>query len=817
MPFGPRQRPPTRRNGASARVGYNRPVRIACLGGGPGGLCFAILAKKALPPATVELWDRNPPGATYGFGVVFSDEAMDAIRRADAEVHAAIVRDCASWGQIDVHVGGRVSTSGGHGFSALSRSSLVTIMQRRAAELGAVLHFEQDAPAPEELHGFDLIVAADGVNSEVRARYADVFRPTIEAGACKFIWLAVDRAYDAFKFFILDTPHGVAQVHAYPYDRDESTFIVEMREDVWRRAGFGRLAPAADAPGESDWESIALLRELLADLLEGHELLGNNSKWLSFPTVRVERWTHGNIALLGDAAHTAHFSIGSATKLAVEDATTLVAALVEEADVASALAAYEEARRPLVASTQRAAAASAQWFEDLPQYLHQEESQFVFNLLTRSRRITYDNLRLRDDAFVDGVDRWFAGEVQRQLGAPTPPSGRPPMFMPFRLRGLTLRNRIVVSPMDMYSAVDGYVADFHLVHLGSRALGGAGLVMSEMLCVSPTGRITPACAGLWEEGQLAAWSRIVDFVHASSQAQIGVQLGHSGRKGSTKLLWEGVDEPLESGNWPLIAPSPLPYLPISAVPREMDQRDFEEVRAQYVSAARLALQAGFDLLELHMAHGYLLSSFLSPVSNHRTDRYGGSLENRARYPLEVFDAVRAAWPEERPVSVRISATDWVPDGFDRGDAVAFAAMLKEHGCDLVDVSTGQTTPDAKPAYGRSYQTPFADAIRHRVGIPTVAVGAISSYDDVNSILLAGRADLCALARPHLYDPAWTLHAAAEQEYDGDGVRWPVQYRSGSKRPQTGRRDLGVEPSPFEEPVREERPQRWRPQEAAGAR
>jgi anthraniloyl-CoA monooxygenase len=693
----------------------------------------------------------------------------------------------------------------------------VTLMQQRAGDVGVTLHHESEAPHPDELEGYDLIVGADGVSSDVRAAHADVFEPSVEPGACKFIWLATDQAYDAFKFFILETSHGIVQVHAYPYNDRESTFIVEMHEEVWRRAGFERFASAASRPGDSDLESVAILKDMLAELLGGHELLANNSKWLSFPTLKVERWFHDNIVLLGDAAHTAHFSIGSATKLAVEDATELVSALLREDGVPAALVAYESARRPLVASTQRAAAASAQWFEDLPQYVHQADIQFVFNLLTRSRRITYDNLRLRDDRFVGEVDDWFAHEAQRQVRAPEPLSPRPPMFMPFRLRDLQLQNRVVVSPMDMYSARDGYVDDFHLVHLGSRALGGAGLVMSEMLCVSPVGRITPGCAGLWEEGQVAAWKRIVDFVHANSDARIGVQLGHSGRKGSTKLMWEGVDLPLEDGNWPLLAPSPLPYLPVSQAPREMDDRDFADVLEQYVTATRLSIEAGFDLLELHMAHGYLLSSFLSPLSNRRTDRYGGSLEHRARFPLEVFDAVRAAWPPERPISVRISATDWVPEGFERADAVAFAAMLKEHGCDIVDVSTGQTTPDARPAYGRSYQTPYADAIRHQVGIATVAVGAISSYDDVNSILLAGRADLCALARPHLYDPAWTLHAAAEQEYGGDGVTWPIQYRSGSKRPNTGRRDMGVEPSPFEEPDRTEQPQRWRPNVPASAR
>jgi anthraniloyl-CoA monooxygenase len=785
-------------------------MKLACLGGGPAGLCFAILAKKAFPAASVEVWDRNPPGATYGFGVVFSDEAMEAIRRADERLDAAIRAHCASWGQIDVHRGSRVYTSGGHGFSALSRSTLVTLMQTRAQDLGVVVHFESEAPSIEELGDYDLVVGADGVNSGVRAQRAAVFRPSVEEGACKFIWLGIDEAYDAFKFFILDTPQGVVQVHGYPYEENESTFIVEMHEDVWRRFGFDRVAGAAAAPGESDVESIEILRGVLGELVEGRALLANNSKWLSFPTVKVERWFDGNVVLLGDAAHTAHFSIGSATKLAVEDATELVRFLIESPDIPSALAAYEAARQPLVASTQRAAAASRRWFEDLWQFDGQDDLRFVFNLLTRSRRITYDNLRLRDERFVEEVDNWFARDVQRRLAAPAPPSPRPPMFMPFRLRDLTLQNRVVVSPMDMYSAVDGRVGDFHLVHVGARALGGAGLVFSEMLCVSSTGRITPGCAGLWDDAQMHDWRRIVDFVHAGSDAKICGQLGHSGRKGSTRLMWDGVDLPLDEGNWPLLAPSPLPYLPVSQVPREMRGDDFEEVAAQFVRATALSAGAGFDMLELHMAHGYLLSSFLSPVSNRRTDRYGGSLENRARFPLEIVEAVRAAWPSEKPLSVRISATDWVADGFDLEDAVAFAAMLGERGVDIVDVSTGQTTPDARPEYGRSYQTPFADAIRHRTGIPTIAVGAISSYDDVNSIVLSGRADLCALARPHLYDPAWTLHSAAEQGYDGDGVTWPIQYRSGKKPPQTGRRDLGVEPSPFEEPARESRPERWQP-------
>jgi anthraniloyl-CoA monooxygenase len=570
---------------------------------------------------------------------------------------------------------------------------------------------------------------------------------------------------------MVETPDGVFQAHAYPYDDRMSTFIVECNERVWRDAGLDSLAPGPLPPGVSDTASIERCAELFADALEGHQLMANNSKWIDFVTVRNTSWRAGNVVLLGDAAHTAHFSIGSGTKLAMEDAVALAWALrCHGEDVEGALASYEEERRPIVESTQRAAQASLEWFEGLGRYAGQERLQFAFNLLTRSRRVTYDNLRLRDPEFVAEVH----------------PDPRPPMFMPFSLRELQLPNRVVVSAMDMYSAVDGTPGDFHLVHLGARALGGAGLVMTEMACVSPEGRITPGCAGMYTDEHVGAWKRIVDFAHEQANCAIGAQLGHSGRKGSTKLMWDGIDEPLPDGNWPLIAPSPLPYGPDNQVPREMSRADLDAVLEQFVAATRGAVAAGFDLLELHCAHGYLLSSFLSPLTNARDDEYGITLDGRARFPLEVFDACRAVWPEHKPMSVRISATDWVPGGFEADDAVRFARMLQEHGCDIVDVSSGQVSPDERPAFGRSYQTPFADRIRNEVGIPTIAVGAISSYDDVNTIIAAGRADLCALARPHLYDPHWTLHAAAEQGYTG--ARWPVQYQAGSRKPPSGRGD-----------------------------
>jgi anthraniloyl-CoA monooxygenase len=744
--------------------------RIAITGGGPGGLYTAALLKRLDPTREITLWDRNPPQTTFGFGVVLSDETLGGIEHADPTVYTALQKNLTRWN--DIHIVHRATrhTAGGHGFAAIERRRLLHILQTRCHTLGVDLRPATEAPPPAELSAtYDLVVAADGVHSTTRDTYATTFRPHITPHRCRYIWLATDFPFDAFRFEIAETEHGVLQLHGYPYAPDASTVIVEMREEVWRRAGFDTLDTA---------ESIDRCAKIFTDALRGRPLRSNNSTWTTFRTVVNERWSHGNVVLLGDAAHTAHFSIGSGTKLAVEDALALAAALEEQETLEQALTAYEDERRPVVASTQRAARASLEWFENLPLYLDQPPRQFAFNLLTRSRRVTHDNLRLRDAR--------FTGSVEREFGCPP---GTPPMFTPFRLRGLTLRNRVVVSPMDMYSAVDGVPGDFHLVHLGARALGGAGLVMTEMVCVSPEGRITPGCAGLYTGRQAEAWKRVVAFVHAQAPGTaIGVQLGHSGRKGSTRLMWEGMDEPLPDGNWPLVAASPLPYTPRSQVPRELCRARLTDLREQFTAAARRAARAGFDLLELHCAHGYLLSGFLSPLTNHRTDAYGGTLEKRLRFPLEVFDAVRGVWPAERPTTVRISATDWAEGGTGAEDAVAIARAFAAHGADAVDVSTGQVVADEHPAYGRSYQTPYADRIRHEARVPVIAVGAISSWDDVNSLILAGRADLCALARPHLYDPHWTLHAAAEQGYDGPGAVWPTPYRAGSRPPRTGRTD-----------------------------
>ncbi|MEU5148915.1 bifunctional salicylyl-CoA 5-hydroxylase/oxidoreductase [Streptomyces yangpuensis] len=748
---------------------HGSALRVAVVGGGPGGLyAAALLARRG---HTVEVWERNAPDDTFGFGVVLSDETLGGIERADTVVHAALSAEFVRWDDVDIVHRGRLLTSGGHGFAAIGRRRLLEILHERCAGLGVRLRFRTEAPDLTELRAsHDLVVAADGVHSAIREADAAHYRPTLTPGRCRYIWLAADFAFEAFRFEIAETEHGVMQLHAYPYAADASTVIVEMREEVWRAAGL-------DLCDED--ESAARCAKIFSEALRGRPLHGNRSAWTRFRTVVNEHWSHGNVALVGDAAHTAHFSIGSGTKLAVEDALALAEALdATDGDVPAALTAYEAARRPAVASTQRAAAASSRWFENLAGYLDQPARQFAFNLLTRSRRVTHDNLRLRDERFTRAVERDFG----------CPDETTPPMFTPLTLRGLTLRNRVVVSPMDMYSAQDGMPGDFHLVHLGARALGGAALVMTEMVCVSPEGRITPGCTGLYTQEQADAWRRITDFVHTSAPGTaLGVQLGHSGRKGSTRLMWEGMDDPLPEGNWPLVAASALPYRPgVSALPRALDPADLTALRSDFAAAAVRAADSGFDLLELHCAHGYLLSGFLSPLTNHRTDAYGGSLENRLRFPLEVFDAVRAVWPEDRPMTVRLSATDWAPGGTTPEEAVEIAAAFAAHGADAIDVSTGQVVADEAPEYGRSYQTPYADRIRSALGVPVIAVGAISSWDDVNSLLLAGRADLCALGRPHLYDPHWTLHAAADQSYEGPAAPWPAPYRAGSRKPPTGR-------------------------------
>ena len=744
-------------------------MRIVCVGGGPGGLYFAVLMKKADPRHEIRVIERNRPDDTFGFGVVFSDATMAAVADADSEAYRGIARHLVHWDDIEVHYRGERITSTGHGFSGMSRHTLLRVLQEQACAAGIDLLFEREITSLAEVRDADLAVAADGLNSTARRLLGDRIRTTIDVRPNRFVWLGTTKPFPAFTFYFKNDSHGLWRVHAYQYGPEQSTFIVECGEATWKAAGMDRA---------SEQQTADFLEGLFAEELDGHQLMTNRSIWRQFPTVRVEPWWSDQVVLLGDAAHTAHFSVGSGTRMAMEDAVALRDCLVHDTDVRSALRSYEARRRPQVESLQRAAQASLQWFEDTERYMSLDPVQFTFSLLTRSLRITHEDLRVRDPAFLARVDESVARDAERQVGRSVGAGRRglpPPMFTPFRLRDLVLPNRVVVSPMCQYVADDGTIGDWHLVHLGSRAMGGAGLVMAEMTDVSREARISPWCAGLYRPEHAAAWKRIVEFVHRETPAAIGVQLGHAGRKGATQRLWEGDNEPLAEGGWPLVSASPIPYFADrSSVPREMTRADMNCAIAAFADAAGLARDAGFDLLEVHMAHGYLLASFISPLTNTRADEYGGSLDNRMRFPLEVFDACRSVWPDEKPMSVRISAVDWMPGGMEPDDAVAVARMLKAHGCDIVDVSAGQTVPDQRPVYGRLFQTPFADRIRHQVGMATMAVGNISSYMDVNTIVAAGRADLCVLARAHLFDPYWTRHAAWMLGYP---LPWPDPYKS----------------------------------------
>jgi anthraniloyl-CoA monooxygenase len=743
--------------------------RIVCLGGGPAGLYSAIMFRKALPRARVEVYERNRPDDTFGWGVVFSDQTMAGFRDADRESHDAITGSFHHWDDIDVHFRGTMIRTGGHGFCGIARKKLLNIFQERAAELGVHQVFEHEVESDEPFADADLVIASDGVNSRIRTRHAAVFEPDIDVRKCRFIWLGTEQKFPAFTFAFEPTEHGWFQIHAYQFSDSLSTVIVETREETWQAHGLDRF---------NTEQSIDFCERLFGRYLGGHRLMSNarhlrGSAWLNFNRVLCRRWHHDNVVLIGDAAHTAHFGIGSGTKLAMEDAVSLVRHVANASDVPAGLESYQGERSLEALKLQNAARNRMEWFENVARYAHLEPWQFTYSLLTGSQRIGHENLRLRDPDFVADVERALAGRA----GAGT---ACPPMFLPYTLKGMRLENRVVVSPMAQYMAQDGVPGDWHLMHYGSRAVGGAGLVFTEMTCVSPDGRITTGCTGLWNQQQRDAWTRIVEFVHDNSRTRFCLQLGHSGRKGSTQLGWQQADHPMPAGNWETLAPSALPYIEgLSPAPRAMTRSDMDTVRADFVRATGFGASAGFDMLELHMAHGYLLASFLSPLTNQRADEYGGSVENRLRFPLEVLRAVRATWPSQRPLSVRLSASDWAEGGLSEQELIEIARALKEAGADILDVSSGQTVPWQRPAYGRMWQTPFSDLLRNTVDIPTIAVGNIHEPDHLNSIISSGRADLCAIARPHLADPSWTLHAAAALGYREQW--WPQPYLSGKSQ------------------------------------
>jgi anthraniloyl-CoA monooxygenase len=756
-------------------------MRIVCIGGGPAGLYFALLMKQLDPSHRITVVERNRPYDTFGWGVVFSDATMDNMRAWDKPTADQIEVAFNHWDDIELHFKGRSIRSGGHGFVGIGRKKLLNILQRRCEALDVELVFETEAESDADYPDADLIIASDGVNSRIRNRYADVFEPDIVTRPNRFIWLGTNKLFDAFNFLFEKTEHGWFQAHVYKFDDQTTTFIVETPEDVWQAHGLDRADTA---------QSIAFCERLFAKHLDGHPLLSNarhlrGSAWINFQRVRCKQWHHFNgkshVVLMGDAVHTAHFAIGSGTKLALEDAIELTRLFRELGqDIPRVLARYQEVREVDVLRLQNAAWNAMEWFEVVgTRYCDQlPPEQFMYSMLTRSQRISHENLRLRDAQWLEGYERWFARRAGLAVSEDVKPPS--PMFTPFTLRGLSVPNRVVVSPMAMYSCDgDGVPNDFHLMHFGARALGGAGLLYTEMTCPSPDARITMGCAGLWNDAQRDAWKRIVDFVHARSGAKMGLQLGHAGRKGATCLPWTGGDDQPIDEPWPLISASAIPYAPQMPTPRAMTRDDMQRVTADFVAAARRGADAGFDCLELHCAHGYLLSSFLSPLTNRRDDAYGGPIENRLRWPLEVFAALRAVWPQDKPISVRLSCHDWFPGGTTADDAVLMARAFKDAGADIIDCSSGQVVADQQPVYGRMYQTPFADRIRNEVGIPTVAVGAIFEADHVNMVIAAGRADLCALARPHLADAAWTLHEAAKIGHDA--VAWPVQYQSARRQ------------------------------------
>jgi anthraniloyl-CoA monooxygenase len=742
-------------------------MKVAIVGGGPAGLYSAILLKKQQPASEITVYERNRADDTFGFGVVFSDATLDNFEKYDAESYRRITQEFAYWDDIAVHFRGTVHRIGGNGFCGCSRRKLLLILQERARELGVTLLFETEIADEARFADADLVVLADGINSRFREKYIAHFEPEVDLRSNMFAWMGSTRPLDAFTFIFQETEWGPFIAHAYQYEVGRSTWIFETDPQTFERAGL---------TGLDEKQSADRMAEIFGWFLQGYPLLTNRSMWRNFPMIRNKRWVKNNMVLLGDAKATAHFSIGSGTKLAMEDAIALADAMDCAPTVEAALEHYEQGRREEVEKTQHAADVSLVWFEHVDRFWEFDPVQFAFGVMTRSKAITYDNLTLRAPDFVREVDKAFARQVRARGFDVDVENPLTPMFQPFRLRDLTLANRAVVSPMCMYSAKEGVPNDFHLVHYGSRALGGAGLIFTEMVCVGRDGRITPGCAGLWSDEQEAAWRRIVEFVHANSAAKICLQLGHAGRKGATKLMWDGMDRPLEEGGWDLISASPLPYFPDSQMPREMDRAAMDRVKAEFVAAAERGEACGFDMLELHCAHGYLLASFISPLTNQRTDAYGGSLENRLRYPLEVFEALRSVWPSHKPMSVRISATDWAEGGIVGDDAVEVACAFAEAGVDLVDVSTGQTVRDSRPIYGRMFQTPFSDQVRNEARVATMCVGNITTADQVNTILAAGRADLVALGRPHLIDPGFTMKAAAW--YAAESVFCPVQYLPG---------------------------------------
>ena len=752
-------------------------MKISVIGGGPGGLYYALLTKKRNPECEIDIFEQNRADDTFGFGVVFSDETLDEFLAADPESYDLIRESFAWWGDIVIEHKGKRTIVGGNGFAGCSRQTLLTMLQDRCAQVGVNMHFSQaidDAAFEEKCETSDLVVLADGINSAFRKKYEKDFGVKTEEKRNKFTWLGSTRPLDAFTFFFKETEHGHFCAHTYQYEEGRSTWVVETTPECWAACGF---------EGKSEAETARYLENVFEQELEGHKFLTNRSMWRNFPKITCESWNHKNMVMIGDNKATAHWSIGSGTKLAMECAIALSDATVEHGrDIEKIFAQYEDERRTPVEITQHNAEVSLRWFENMPLHWDKDHFAFAFSVMSRGKSVTWDNLKLRDAKFLEDAEQEYYARYKHETGRDVAADKPTPMFTPFTLRDMRLENRVVMAPMAQYCAEDGNLTDWHFTHYTARAIGGAGLIFTEMTCPTDDARITTGCAGLWSDEQESQWKRIVDFIHETSDTKIALQLGHAGRKGSTKTPELGMDMPMDEGNWPLISASPIPYIDgTSQIPAEITREKMDEIRETFVAAANRGQNAGFDMLELHCAHGYLLASFLSPLTNQRTDDYGGSVENRVKFPLEMFKALRAVWPNEKPMSVRLSSSDWADGGLTLDDLKVVAQTFKDAGVDIIHTSSGETVKWQKPVFGRMWQTPFAEFVKQHVDIPTIAVGDITLPEQINTIICDERADLCALARPHLNNPFFTRQAAGHygvRKVGNKAMGWPAQLASG---------------------------------------
>lgn len=736
-------------------------MKIAVIGGGPGGLYFSILTKKAIPDCQIDVYERNKPDDSFGFGVVFSDETLGEFLKRDMQSYELIRSQFAYWDDIIVARDGQQVSISGNGFCGCSRKTLLKLLHQRCREEGVNLHFEQNIEDISRYQDADIILAADGIGSGIRTQYEKEFGTKITLKKNRFVWLGSTKPLDAFTYFFRTTPYGTFVAHTYQYEAGMSTWIFECSDETWQKFNF-------EITNEED--TIAKIGEIFKDELDGHPLISNKSHWRQFPHVTNQNWYHDNIVLLGDAKATAHYSIGSGTKLAMDCAIGLSDAVIaNQNDVQAAFRQYDATRRNTVEMIQYAALVSLDWFENMDRNAQHPFYQFAFGCMTRSKKVTFENLQIRDKSFTDKVLNEFNDNRNSNN------KNQPAAFSRFELRNLELQNRIVMTPMGQYLAENGLVSDWHFQHYTSRAIGGLGLILTEMTAVSETGRITLGCAGIYNQDQLNAWKRINDFIHKHTSTKIGIQLGHSGRKGAVKKPWEAPTEPIDQP-WELISASPVPFNSKLAAPKEMTVADMDLITTQFVKAAENANEAGFDLIELQAHHGFLLASFLSPLTNIRSDEFGGTIENRLKFPLRVFNEMRSVFPKEKPMSVRISASDWAENGITEEDVFAIAVAFKNAGADIINVSTGNTVENQKPQFGRMWQTPFADAVRNTVHIPTITAGYIQDIDQINTIILNGRADLVALGRPLLLDPGFVRNAQAYEQYQSDDI--PNPYKAG---------------------------------------